>query len=585
VELLDGVLRWVQDVAFLTVAGWALARGWRDGEEQSRWLAATFGVLGFSVLLGLVGGLVFGGQQPTVLARLSVTGLVAFPYLLLRFLGTFEPVPARFRRVIEVVVLLQLAMGLVVPLDPRADGSLPPALLGFTVAVVGTWLTVLPYVGQRFWRASRGRPTLVRRRLRLLGGAVVVLSIALLVTATDTGEPGDVTRVATRVLALASAGLFVVGFVPPPAVRRWWRHPEERQLFDAAVNLLSATTATEVARILAPRVQRLASARAVAIVHEGDVVAAVGVGEHDRRRLAAGDAGDAHRTRLAGGELLVWPDPYAPLFGTGEQELLERTALLADLGLHRVRLLAGERAAREELEETNVELESFVYSASHDLKSPLIAMLSYLDLLQEEHVDELGEEAGWYVERMRANGRYMESLIQDLLELSRVGRVETEAERVLLGRTVAEVAAELGPQHPALHLEVGPLPTVWMNGTRARQLVANLLENAAKHGGEGPVHVDVRAASAPDGAVLLTVVDDGPGVPEPYRERVFGVFERLEADGDGGTGIGLAICRKIVETFGGRIWLADRDRGAEFRVWFPPHVVLERPGHLEEVTA
>jgi signal transduction histidine kinase len=585
VELLDGVLRWVQDAAFLTVASWALVRGWRDGDDQSRWLAATFGVFGASVLLGIVGELGFGGQPPAALTRLSVAALVAFPALLLRFHGTFEPVPPRLRRTVELAVALQVVAGLVVPLVPRADGSLPLALLVLTVAVVGTWLTVLPYVGQRLWRASRGRPTLVRRRLRLLGGAVVALSIALLVTATDTGEPGDVTRVATRVLALASAGLFVVGFVPPPVVRRWWRQPEERQLFDAAVNLLSATTATEVAGILAPRLQRLASARAVAIVHEGEVVTAVGVGEDDRRRLAAGDAGDAHRTRLADGELVVWPDPYAPLFGAGEQELLERTALLADLGLHRVRLLAGERAARQELEETNAELESFVYSASHDLKSPLIAMLSYLDLLQEEHVDELGDEARWYVERMRTNGRYMESLIRDLLELSRVGRVQTELERVALERTVAEVAAELRPQHPALHLDVGPLPTVSMNGTRARQLVANLLENAVKHAGGGPVHVDVRAASAPDGAVVLTVVDDGPGVPEPYRERVFGVFERLDADGDGGTGIGLAICRKIVETAGGRIWLADRDRGAEFRVWLPPHVVLERPNQLEEITA
>jgi signal transduction histidine kinase len=585
VELLDGVLRWVQDAAFLTVAIWALVRGARDEGPQRRWLAATFGMLGLTVLLGIVGELGFGGQPPAVLERLAVVTLIVFPYLLLRFLGTFEPLPARWRRAVEVAVVLQALGGIVLPLEPRVDGSLPPGLLALTVAVVGTWIVILPYVGLRFWGASRGRPTLVRRRLRLLGGAVIALSVALLVTASDTGEPGDVTRVATRLLATTSAGLFVVGFVPPSAVRRWWRHPEERQLFDAAVNLLSATTATEVARILAPRLQRVASARAVAIVHEGEVVAAVGLDEDGRRRLAAGDVDAAHRTGLAEGELFVWPDPYAPLFGVGEQELLDRTALLADLGLHRVRLLAGERAARQELEETNAELESFVYSASHDLKSPLIAMLSYLDLLQEEHGDELGEEASWYVQRMRTNGRYMEALIQDLLELSRVGRVETEAERVPLGRTVAEVAAEVRTQHPAMHLEVGPLPTVWMNGTRARQLVANLLENAAKHAGEGPVHVEVRAASAPDGAVVLTVVDDGPGIPARYRERVFGVFERLTVDEGSGTGIGLAVCRKIVETVGGRIWLADRDRGAEFRVWFPPHVVLERPSQLEEVTA
>jgi signal transduction histidine kinase len=186
---------------------------------------------------------------------------------------------------------------------------------------------------------------------------------------------------------------------------------------------------------------------------------------------------------------------------------------------------------------------------------------------------------------MATNGEYMESLIQDLLELSRVGRFQTEPERVELTPLVDELVAEVRGQYPTFEAHVAPLPTVWMNRVRARQLFANLLENAAEHAGGGPVRVAVRAEPSDDDASVVSVLDDGPGVPAEYRERVFGVFERLEVDDRTGTGIGLAICRKIIETIGGRIWLADRDDGAEFRLLLPAGVIVEQPASPEEVPA
>jgi signal transduction histidine kinase len=585
VELLDDVLRWAQNAAFVTVALWALARFRRDGDDQTRWVAATFGALGTTVVIGALSQLAFAGEPPSWLQRVSVVVLLSFPYLLVRFLGTFEPVPSAAQRTLGWVVLAQVVAGAVVPLDAEEVGAMPSARAVFVVVVVGTWLVALPYVGVRFWRAGRGRPTLVRRRLRLLGVAVVALSLALLLAAAGSGEAGDPVAIVTQTMALASALSFVLGFATPRGLRRWWRQEEERQLYDAAVSLLSTTSVDEVAAVLLPRLRRVVSARAAALVHRGGLVAADGLGEGEERELRAGQLTGGRRTELTRGVLLVWVDPYAPFFGAGEREVLERTGLLADLALHRAELLASEQAARRSLEETNTELESFVYSASHDLKSPLIAMLSYVDLLSTEHRDALGEEGRWYLERMASNGEYMESLIQDLLELSRVGRMETQPERVELASTVGTVAGEVVGQHPGFTAELGALPVVWMNGVRARQLFANLLENAAKHGGGEAVRVEVRAEEGPDGAVVVSVIDDGPGVPAAYRERVFGVFERLETDAGTGTGIGLAICRKIVEGLGGRIWLADRDDGAEFRVSFPPDVVLERPIHPEEVPA
>jgi signal transduction histidine kinase len=237
------------------------------------------------------------------------------------------------------------------------------------------------------------------------------------------------------------------------------------------------------------------------------------------------------------------------------------------------------------LELANTELESFVYSASHDLKSPLIAMLGYVDLLTEDHEGDLGDEGRWYLGRIHTNGRYMEALIRDLLELSRVGRVQTEPDRVDLRVLAREIAADVQRQHPAATVEVGPLPVLSINAVRARQLLANLIENAAKHAEDRPVRIQL-SSELEDGMAVLRIADDGPGIPEAYRERIFGVFERLSSDdAHGGTGIGLAICRKIVEASGGRIWIAETDVGTEFRLQFPLTLVLAPAGAPQEVPA
>jgi signal transduction histidine kinase len=119
---------------------------------------------------------------------------------------------------------------------------------------------------------------------------------------------------------------------------------------------------------------------------------------------------------------------------------------------------------------------------------------------------------------------------------------------------------------------VGDLPVVRVNRTRARQLVGNLVENAARYGGRPDVRVTVSGDVA-DGRCELRVRDDGVGIPEEHRERVFGVFERLST-AEGGTGIGLAICRKIVGELGGDIHFVEREQGAEVLITLPSDVVV-----------
>ena len=192
-----------------------------------------------------------------------------------------------------------------------------------------------------------------------------------------------------------------------------------------------------------------------------------------------------------------------------------------------------------------------------------------------------------YVARMSASASYMEALIQDLLELSRVGRVQTEAEIVDLAEIATEAATERRVAHPAAMVALGPLPVVEMNPLRVRQLLSNLIGNAMEHGGHPGVRIVVAGYDCADGSVRVEVTDDGDGIPPEHRDRVFGVFERLPRPGspEGGTGIGLAICKKIMESIGGTITAEPREQGATLALHFPAAVVRRPAAAAKEMTA
>jgi signal transduction histidine kinase len=239
--------------------------------------------------------------------------------------------------------------------------------------------------------------------------------------------------------------------------------------------------------------------------------------------------------------------------------------------------LQHDRDAREAVERAHAEMESLLYTVSHDLKSPLLTVLGYIDLLRADGT-ELPGETHHYVDRMEAGALYMQQLINDLLMLSRIGRMETRAEEVDFTALAREVADELSPAHPAAVVTIGRLPVVTVSPVRARQLLTNLLDNAMTHGGREDITVEVGAERAADGTARVWVADDGRGVPDRYREQVFGVFERLDERTPGcGTGVGLAAVRKIVENLGGTVTLADVPMGATVEVCLPADVIGWQP--------
>jgi signal transduction histidine kinase len=568
-------IEWVHNGVFLLVFLWVI-RQWLSGrDERTGWLTATFGAIAIAVVVGQITREIEPSVRPDIVTKALLVVVLPFPYYLLRFLGTFEPVPRWLTRFVGLGIVVLTAIGIAVPRLLDADAAVSVTGRAYGLALVGVWVLALTAVAVRFWRAGYGQPTLARRRLRTLSLASASLSLGLVLAGAELGVGAEL---AVQVMSLVSAALFLLGFAPPSALKGYWRQREQLLLNQASMYLMAARTPQEVADLLVPHIRDVIAARGVAVFHDGVVISAAGTNEDDLDTLRTGGPTSSVVLPLAHGAVHVWTNAYTPFFGQQEQQLMARLALLADLALDRTLLFSREQEAKVELEAANKEIESFLYSASHDLKSPLIALQSYVDVLTAQYSDVFDDEGRWFLSRMRSNCTYMASLVGDLLELSRVGRIETVTTRVDLGALALDVAIEAQQQRPTVVVDVAPLPVVALNAVRARQLLRNLIENAAQHSRSDAVRIELRSepSTTTPGGVVLYLRDDGVGVPAAYRERVFDVFEQLEApvEGSQGTGIGLSVCRKIAESTGGRIWITDYDGGAEFAILFPPDVVV-----------
>jgi signal transduction histidine kinase len=248
----------------------------------------------------------------------------------------------------------------------------------------------------------------------------------------------------------------------------------------------------------------------------------------------------------------------------GPQEI---RGLAADVNSMRERILLELSAVREanaslavraaELQRSNAELEQFAYVASHDLQEPLRKVTSFCQLLQRRYGGQLDEKADQYIEFAVDGAKRMQVLINDLLAFSRVGRSDADLGPVACDAALAGATANLSAQiaQAGAVIEAGPLPVVRAQLTLLTVVFQNLLSNALKFKGERSPRIVVSAER--DGAFWsFCVTDNGIGIEPQYADRVFLIFQRLhDRAAYPGTGIGLAMCRKIIEYFGGRIWL------------------------------
>ena len=247
-------------------------------------------------------------------------------------------------------------------------------------------------------------------------------------------------------------------------------------------------------------------------------------------------------------------------------------ALVRDVSLNKWLILEREKLI-EELEQKNAELERFTYSASHDLKSPLITIRGFLGFVREDaqagNLTRLNKD----IQRINDATEKMQRLLGDLLELSRVGRLNNKPELISTNGLVAEVIELLQGRISAgkINVQVADnLPSIFGDRSRIFEVFQNLIDNAAKFMGDqsNPL-IEIGAQDPSNQKLIFFVRDNGIGISPQFKDKVFGLFDKLNVQTEG-TGIGLALVKRIVEFHGGKIWVeSEAGMGTTFFFTLP----------------
>ncbi len=283
--------------------------------------------------------------------------------------------------------------------------------------------------------------------------------------------------------------------------------------------------------------------------------------------------------------------PIAKILGGGKELTALRkdgTEFYAEIGLMPIRTSEGtqvvssildvteKRKAQKlllqrniELDQKNREMEQFVYTVSHDLKAPLVTIGGNVGFLKEDVDQKKYEDMGTSIQSIEKAIVVMQQLINDLLEISRIGRIPLSPELVNMDEFVAQIrdgfSVSLKGKNVSCHVDTG-MGTLFFDAKRGRQILQNLISNAIKYG-ENPAGQKIWITYVDKSDYgHLCIKDNGPGISEEFHEKIFELFQRLESDQEG-SGVGLGIVRKIAELHGGQAWLHSKPgQGAEF--WF-----------------
>ncbi len=292
-----------------------------------------------------------------------------------------------------------------------------------------------------------------------------------------------------------------------------------------------------------------------------------------RRRLASGE-------RLIGFETLdyrrdgttFWCSMSAQAIFDADGEFLYYEGTVEDIS-PRKKAEAERETLIQELAKKNAELEQFTYTVSHDLKSPLVTINGFLGYLEQDalsgNVDRLKKDVG----RIKDAVYKMQKLLNELLELSRIGRIMNVPETISFGELVNEaldiVHGRLKERGVKIQVQSN-FPTVYVDRPRMVEALQNLIDNAAKYmGDQNEPRIEIGQRGEEDGLPVFFVRDNGMGIAPEHHERIFGLFNKLDARSEG-TGVGLALVKRIIEVHGGRIWVeSEPGKGASFLVTLP----------------
>lgn len=577
---LTELARVARALVFLGLGVLAFRLWWRDRSRPAAYLLAAFGLLG-SVLTG---ALLLPTERTGIavlLGHLVALGVAAFPWVLAAFAWSFERrLPAWLWAAAGSLVVVAAWLPFLPPFTPGTART--SAQLTFLVAVMVLWVALSFAAAVRLWRGG-GRQRLVRARMRLMAAGAVVMIVVLWISIT--WPANDVLYIVSVLLSLAAAGLFVAGFAPPAALRLWWRRGTNGGWTRLQQDLMRARTPKEVAGAVTPVLADLLGG-GVAVVGDGGVIARSGMTESEAEAITTvADAGrpippNVTATPVDGSWLVVRTTAYTPLFGRYEHELIDTFALQLRIALERAELFEAHRRASHEAERARDELQATLVGLAHDLRSPTVAIGAFASLLRE--IDDPAQRAEM-LEQLGSSADYLTSLVDSLLELSRLGRVEAPVQPVDLAETVRQVAQRLRATHPGVRVDIAPgLPVVLVNPRHAEQVVDNLLRNAAEHGGRDDLAIEV--SSPPSSGARLVVADNGVGVRPEDLPHVFTLFRR-GASSSAGSGVGLGLVRRIVEHYGGRIQLDEvPGGGARFVIDLPGELARTGPRRVAAAT-
>lgn len=562
-----------------TYAGAVAARAWLTGRARSlRWIALAMFGLAFAWLTFRFSSFSTTADNRGAIYVAAFAAITIAQWSLLRFAIELAELSTRTRRIADIAFGTTIAAELVIP-DRIAFGMYAgPAQATFVHVVMALFSIYATGLGAvLLWRAGRRMPSLVRNRYRMLAISIVTLYAAM----TLAGVREYPALLVFALLLIGSTLLIVVAAMPPQWLRDAWQAPLLRRVLRELADVSGMTDQDAVRARLLPTIARAASAQR-AVMHDA------GSG---RELETFGPRSDAavERVLLPSGSIALdlVGVPHDPFFGGEQRQLVEDLALHLQVALERCSLIARERdvastmsAANVRLRSANAELvelaelrDGFVAIASHELRTPITTIVGFTRTLLDLWDDIEDPERRRYLELVDRDAHRLSQLVSDLLMLSSVESPDFRVvrERVDVGALLGQVVADVGVDAAGVELHVEQSLSVHADPRLVRQVFVNLVANATRHGAP-PIRLRARPVGEFGDKVQVEVRDEGPGVPEEFRDRLFGRFARADQSAAiPGSGLGLFIVRRLVEVQGGRVWLEDDDThgGACFVVELP----------------
>jgi signal transduction histidine kinase len=600
-ELVSLLTQAIYVLIFVLVAWSALRRRTRTSVD----ISLFFGAIAIAIVESRIVA-TFGLTAADLLTDVVALLIIAMPYLLLRLVDDFSDVPPAVTRLAEAGLVVSAVAFL------ATQGTLPPPIL---IAVVLYFAALSTYCAVAFVRAAGRSPGVTRRRLQAVAAGTLLLGLAILVAGFTPLLPPSLAGLPsglTQVLALASALAYFIGFAPPPVLRRAWQEPELRRFLRRAASLPRLPDTASIVRALQDGAGSTLGARAT-----------IGLFDERSNTLRFQDPHGVLPNEIGPSQYIVWrvfetqrPE-YVPDAARAHPELASsfrahgvRSLLIAPISaadqrlgaleayadhepvfseddLDLVRLLADQaavilesralidEAARVRAHEEAARLkEDFISAAAHDLKTPLTTLVAQAQFLERRAVTDPTAPADLSgIQRIVREGRRLSGLVLELLDAARLeqGKLVGERQRldlVELARGVADRDTYEG-RRITVSAEAPVIGSY--DPQRIGQVLENLVENAVKYSPDGS---EVRIGIAQrDGRAFIDVTDEGIGIPTDDLSQIFDRFHRGSNVDDrrfAGMGLGLFICKGIVEQHGGRIWVESRvGKGSTFHVALP----------------